>query len=62
VIKTFGPWEELWKDKIKRFSTKSQYSHFPSYKLRNCIVKGGDDLRQEIVCMQLIYKFEEIFR
>lgn len=45
-IKKFGPWEELWKDKVKRFSQKSQYSHFPSYKLRNCIVKGGDDLRQ----------------
>jgi phosphatidylinositol kinase/protein kinase (PI-3 family) len=25
------------------------------------IIKGGDDLRQEILCMQLILKFKEIF-
>ncbi len=24
------------------------------------MVKGGDDLRQEIICMQLIYKMKEI--
>lgn len=24
------------------------------------VVKGGDDLRQEIICMQLIYKMKEI--
>lgn len=26
------------------------------------IIKGGDDLRQEIICMQLIIKFKEIFQ
>ena len=29
-------------------------------RLRNVVVKGGDDLRQEIICMQLIYKMKEI--
>lgn len=28
--------------------------------MRNVVVKGGDDLRQEIICMQLIYKMKEI--
>lgn len=61
AVKKVGPWEVLWIDKVKKFKNHSPYSHFPSYKLRNCIVKGGDDLRQEIVCMQLIYKFTDIF-
>lgn len=26
------------------------------------VVKGGDDLRQEIICMQLIYKMKEIIK
>ena len=32
-----------------------------SYKLRPVIVKGGDDLRQEVLAMQLIRKLNEIF-
>ena len=28
--------------------------------MRNVVVKGGDDLRQEIICMQLIYKMKDI--
>lgn len=31
-------------------------------KLHNVVVKGGDDLRQEIICMQLIYKMREIIK
>lgn len=30
--------------------------------MRNVVVKGGDDLRQEIICMQLIYKMRDIIR
>jgi phosphatidylinositol kinase/protein kinase (PI-3 family) len=26
------------------------------------VIKGGDDLRQEIICMQLIYKMQAIVR
>jgi phosphatidylinositol 4-kinase len=26
------------------------------------VVKGGDDLRQEIICMQLIYKMQAIIQ
>lgn len=61
-IRKFGPWEELWHDKVKRLKIGSVYSNFPSFKLRNVIVKGGDDLRQEIVCMQVITKIRDIFR
>lgn len=26
------------------------------------VIKGGDDLRQEIICMQLIYKIKSILK
>lgn len=41
---------------------KSHFSKFKSLRLRNVVVKGGDDLRQEIICMQLIYKMRDIIR
>lgn len=57
-----GFWDELWEDKAKIIKEKSPYGHFPSYKLRCLIVKGGDDLRQELLAMQIIIKFQEIFK
>ena len=30
--------------------------------MHNVVVKGGDDLRQEIICMQLIYKMRDILK
>ncbi len=41
---------------------KSHFGKFKSLRLRNVVVKGGDDLRQEIICMQLIYKMRDIIR
>lgn len=59
--KGFGPWDTLWEHKHEDIVKKSPYSHFPSYQIRNIIIKGGDDLRQEIIAMQLIKKFRDIF-
>ncbi|KRX05376.1 Protein kinase-like domain [Pseudocohnilembus persalinus] len=58
----FGPWGELWEDRKQLIKRDSLYGHFPSFKIRSIIIKGGDDLRQELVCMQLIYKMDEIFK
>lgn len=61
VIK-LGVWGELWESKKETIRERSPFGHFPSYKLRQFMVKGGDDLRQEVLCMQLIYKFNSIWR
>lgn len=45
-----------------KYSMKSNFSRFKSLRFRNVVVKGGDDLRQEIICMQLIYKMRDIIR
>lgn len=50
-----------WSEEVKEIKKKSLYNNFSSYKLKAFIVKGGDDLRQEIIIMQLIKKFKEIF-
>lgn len=57
----FGPWEELWEDKALKIQKESPYGHYESYQLRPIIVKGGDDLRQEVMAMQVIYKMQHIF-
>ena len=61
-IRNFGPWEDFWEDKAKLIQKDSNYGHFPSYKLRSIIIKGGDDLRQELIAMQIMHKMKEIFK
>lgn len=56
------PWGEIWEDKAKNIKSCSPYGHFPSYQLRTLIVKGGDDLRQELIAMQIIQKIHMIFK
>mgnify|MGYP003879860009 CR=1 FL=1 len=63
-IKTIklGVWGELWESKREAIKEKSPFGHFPSYKLKQFMVKGGDDLRQELLVMQIIYKFQSIWK
>ncbi|EGR27387.1 phosphatidylinositol 4-kinase, putative [Ichthyophthirius multifiliis] len=60
--RTFEPWGELWEDQQQIIRESSPFSFMKSYKIRPIIVKGGDDLRQEYIAMQLIQKFSEIFK
>lgn len=57
-----GPWGEIWEDLAKNISQTSPYGHFPSYQVRTLIVKGGDDLRQELIAMQLMMQINKIFK
>ena len=46
----------------KEIQQKSPYKKFKSYKLVNFIAKANDDLRQELLTMQLIKYFDKIFK
>ena len=46
---------------MKLLRKHSPYGHFPSYRTRAFIVKAADDLRLELIAMQLIKKFKSIF-
>jgi len=61
IGKINGPWGEPWERKVEEFQKNSVFGHFPSYQIRNIIIKGGDDLRQELIAMQMIIKFKQIF-
>lgn len=61
-VRKFGPWGDIWEEKEEFIRQNSPYGHFLSYKLRPIIVKGGDDLRQEIIAMQLIRRLQLIFK
>ena len=46
----------------KEIKETSPYKNFKSYKLVNFIAKADDDLRQELLAMQLIKFFDKIFK
>jgi len=58
----WGPWDELWEYKKNVIRQKSIFGHYQSYKLRSLIVKANDDLRQELIAMQIMKKFTSIWK
>mmetsp|Transcript_71064 Transcript_71064/g.114644 ORF Transcript_71064/g.114644 Transcript_71064/m.114644 type:complete len:361 (-) Transcript_71064:72-1154(-) len=55
-------WGESWKEKVERIRQVSLYRHYPSWALNAVMVKGGDDLRQELLASQIIEQFSAIWR
>lgn len=53
--------KEPWQDKETRIRETSPYGHLSSWKLLSCIVKCGDDLRQELMAFQLLTVFQKIW-
>ena len=47
------------KEEIKE---KSIYKNFQTYEIKNFIAKANDDLRQELITMQIIKRFAQIFK
>lgn len=55
------PWGEPWADLCSRIRSQSPFGHYQSWHARGVIVKNNDDLRQELLAMQIIKKCSEIF-
>lgn len=52
---------EPWDQKVQRICETSPYGHLPNWKLLPCIVKTGDDLRQELLAFQILSLFKNIW-
>ena len=58
----FNPFAKQWKETEKQIKEKSHFKIFNSLSVVSFIAKAKDDLRQEVMTMQLIKKYDEIFK
>ena len=58
----FNPFIKSWKETEKNIKEKSHFKIFKSLSVVSFIAKANDDLRQEVMTMQLIKKYDEIFK
>eukprot|EP00004_Rigifila_ramosa_P027530 TRINITY_DN9016_c0_g1_i1.p2 TRINITY_DN9016_c0_g1~~TRINITY_DN9016_c0_g1_i1.p2 ORF type:complete len:921 (-),score=201.19 TRINITY_DN9016_c0_g1_i1:9-2771(-) len=57
-----GAFGEKWKKREERLRRVSPFGHVTGWELYCCIVKNGDDLRQDQLAIQLIDQFSSIFQ
>lgn len=55
------PFQESWEDIIKNHKQKSMYNSISSYDIKAYIVKGNDDLRQELMAIQFMKQLNKIY-
>ena len=56
--------KEPWDAKVARIRESSPYGHLDNWKLVTCIVKCGDDLRQELLAYQvkyILFNFKKLY-
>jgi len=58
----FNPFIKPWKETEKEIKEKSHFKMFNSLSIVSFIAKANDDLRQEVMTMQLIKKYDQIFK
>jgi phosphatidylinositol kinase/protein kinase (PI-3 family) len=58
---SINPFGKVWTEIYDQIKATSPYRKFITYSIKNFIAKANDDLRQELLAMQLIKKFQEIF-
>lgn len=56
------PFGESWEETVARYRKTSEYGQFDSYDIRSYIVKGNDDLRQELMAIQFMKQLQQIYR
>lgn len=59
IINPFG---RNWLEMEKEIKANSAFRNFETYEVKNFIAKANDDLRQELMTMQLIKRFDDIFK
>jgi len=52
---------ESFEEKRRRLKKSSPYGRLPTWKLQSVVVKAGDDCRQELMAVQLVKEFNQIF-
>lgn len=58
---TINPFGSKWSDSVKQIKDKSRFKNFETYSVKSFIAKANDDLRQEVMTMQLIKRFNDVF-
>jgi phosphatidylinositol 4-kinase len=58
----FNPFVKPWKETEKQIKETSHFKIFKTLSVISFIAKANDDLRQEVMTMQLIKKYDEIFK
>ena len=53
--------KEPWSVKVQRIRETSPYGHLSNWRLMACIVKCGDDLRQELLAYQLLQTLKSVW-
>ncbi len=61
-LNTINPFGPRWSDLANQIKEKSAFRNFETYSIKSFIAKANDDLRQEVMMMQLIKRFDDIFR
>ena len=57
-----NPFGEKWLDICIQIEMNSPFRNFKTYCINSFIAKANDDLRQELMAMQLIKRFDEVFK
>ena len=59
----YDPFKQKWKQiEAKYFMASATFREYKTYKLKPMIVKANDDLRQEVLALQLMRKLKKIFK
>jgi phosphatidylinositol 4-kinase len=59
---TINPFGSKWGETCAKIRRNSRFRHFDTYSIKSFIFKANDDLRQELMTMQLIKRIDYIFK